>query len=259
MAGLRCPLCVMEGRTAKLQVPENRSLFTMASSTPIKGRCNHPMRKQPGMFCGNKPVLPDHLGGNGKCKFHGGLLPFLDMKKRAEDAEEFHLEKQDAKKRHGLYSDSLKALFRDAKAQLIFADEDTPKLDLTPEIRLWRTKIYQWEKQKQEGLTLMETEGDKFVSLDEVLYKAGLLLARLIKTQKELHPEADANGELTVRLVLDESSEKKVQEMDMPDLEAGGGTPEPVKQQTKTDDKLLVSPFESALKDFADSDDDEDT
>ena len=248
----------MEGRAPTLCVQEKGSRLHMANPAPVKGRCNHPLRKQPGMFCGNKPMLPDHLGGNGKCKFHGGMFPLLDMRKRIEDAEEFHLEKQSAKKRHGLYSDSLQALFRDAKAQAVFADDDTPKLDLTPEIRLWRTKIYQWEKQKQEGHTLMETENDKFISLDEVLYKAGLLLARLIKTQKELHPEADANGELTVRLVLDESSEKKVQEMDMPDLEAGGGTP-PAKQQTKTDDKLLVSPFESALKDFADSDDDEDT
>lgn len=166
------------------------------------------------------------MGGNGRCKFHGGFLgitPKLPPEERKAHLTQKEIldQTQMAKYRHGLYSAALQQVFRKAHHQILYGDDSTAKLDLTPEIRLWRTKIYMWEEQMANGHTLMETDRGSFVELSEIVYKATSVLTRLIEAQKKLHPDADANGELTVKLVLEDAQQQKqVDELDMPDLEA---------------------------------------
>ena len=199
------------------------------------------------------------MGGNGRCKFHGGYLGLIDVtqNKAHLPQDEVLDQTQMARQRHGLYSAALGGLFRKARHQAIYNDPDTPKLDLTPEIRLWRTKIFTWQEMLMEGKTLFETDKGKFIDTEELVYKGTLILNRLIEAQKKLHPEADANGELVVRLVMDEGTKAAAEDMDMPDLEANGThdttTAPPSANVDEPDDREPSLP--NALADYLDADD----
>ena len=196
------------------------------------------------------------MGGNGRCKFHGGYLGLINKTNRKAHLPQDEVldQTQMARQRHGLYSAALGGLFRKARHQAIYNDPDTPKLDLTPEIRLWRTKIFTWQEMLSQGKTLFETDKGKFIDTEDLVYRGTLILNRLIEAQKKLHPEADATGELTVRLVMDEGTRAAVEELDMPDLEASHAEPiAPVAQDTEQDAPEPSLP--NALAEYLDADD----
>lgn len=192
----------------------------MPSFEAIPGRCAAPIPG--GGFCDLEPFKP--LGEQDKlkctrCVHHGGLEQY-------EASARAYKKPATAKALSvtgGLYSRLLRSTLKTAEAQAIFDDPDTVKLDLKPEIAIWRAKLYDLHRLEAEGKKFFQhAEGTPPVLVDFLIRESQLILNRLIRLQYELHPNESSTGELVINIRVSGEAKAAAVKVDMPDLEADG-------------------------------------
>ena len=200
----------------------------MPNPTPTEGRCN--AKRKDGQFCANKPHIPNHLGGNGRCKFHGGLAGGVKTKAAAERIRLNNL-------KHGFYAKRLETAFRDEKDRETFRKAPR-EADLATEIALVRTKIAKYHELLESGVQVIQTRDgtgvndngevvlERNVDVELLLARAIAILNRLVESQFKMHPESARGGSMTIRFVVEGGT---MVDEDMPNLEADGEkTDEPI-------------------------------
>ncbi len=192
----------------------------MPNDNPTPGRCN--AKRGDGKFCANKPAIPEGFeGSNGRCKWHGGFAALRKNDTNVIVQDHSSATQTARRENHGLYSRYLRNTLRTAAEQAVFDDPETKKLDLTPEINLWRSKILGWQRNLNEGTTMLETNSDTFVSLESIIARGQVILDKLISTQAKLHPGAlEHSGELRINIHVSGEARTAAAKLEMPDLEA---------------------------------------
>lgn len=104
--------------------------------------------------CKNKPHIPSRLGGNGRCKFHGGLNTGPTTQAGKDRVARNAVKHGRYAKAGSRYSEYLKSLHTDAE-QAVW--DDIPQdCDLTDEIRVGRLKVAHLMEQRQLCLAKMQ-------------------------------------------------------------------------------------------------------
>lgn len=184
----------------------------MPNPAPVPGKCNA-LRKDKISYCGNKPHIPAHLGGNGRCKHHGGLSTGAVTPNVRRNAL-----------KHGLYARRLENSFKE-EDRATFRNMPIGT-DLSTEIQLWRMKILQFQEMLARGEDKMETGTHtdtgqpRTCNVEDLLARATALLARLLRDQHEMHPEAGQAGKLKISITVSDAAKAAGNE-DIGDLEAG--------------------------------------
>lgn len=210
----------------------------MPNPAPVEGRCN--AHRKDGSYCANKPHIPDHLGGNGRCKHHGGL---------STGAVNPNVRRNALK--HGLYARRLENSFK-PEDRATFRNMPTGT-DLSTEIQLWRMKVLQFQEMLNRGETKMvtgthtDTGEERTCNVEDLLARATALLARLTRDQHEMHPEAGMQGKLKISITVSDAA-KAAGDADIGDLEAGTNTVEETPTIEQVSEPAKRS--ESALEGF---------
>lgn len=174
-------------------------------ATPTPGKCN--AQRSNGELCKNGPAIPDKLGGNGRCKFHGGLATGPITQAGKDRVRQNGL-------KHGAYARALRESFATEEEKEVW-DEIPQTTDLSAEIGLVRAQCLRFKRMLGRGELWVMTEGkagsegDKSKSWSEGavsvedLYERSLdLLRRMTHTQHDMRPGADIGGNLHVKITV---------------------------------------------------------
>lgn len=134
----------------------------------------------------------------------------------AEGKEKARLAGQRASTKHGYYAKRLAASFKNTEDEKLFKSVNRGT-DCSEEIALYRTQIVQMQERLANGeITIAGMRGEVF--LEDILLRKTAMLNSLLRSQHEMHPEANNAGKLKIELSVKVEGGKAV-EHDVPDIE----------------------------------------